>query len=73
MALFAHTDMRIEGIDIYGKIYGAARAVAFLVNRSYHIFKKMVYAHCCVRDEGGFTVHWLVVVFRHWVGVRVRC
>ena len=30
----------------------------------------MVDAHC-VRDEGGFTVLWLVVAF-HWVRDRVR-
>ena len=29
----------------------------------------MVDAHC-VRDEGGFTVQWLIVAF-HWDRVRV--
>ena len=41
-------------------------------SRAYHFFEKMVDPHCCVRDEGGFTLHvqWLVAF--HWVGVRVR-
>ena len=39
-------------------------------SRDYHFFDNMVDAHC-VRDEGGFTVHWLVVAF-HWVSIRVR-
>ena len=39
-------------------------------SRAYHLFDNMVDAHL-VRDEGGFTVQWLVVAF-HWVRVRVR-
>ena len=36
---------------------------------AYHFFDNMVDTHC-VRDEGGFTVQWLVAF--HWVRVRVR-
>ena len=28
-------------------------------SRAYHLVEKVVDAHC-VRDEGGFTLHWLV-------------
>ena len=31
----------------------------FIYGRAYHFFETMVDAHC-VRDEGSFTVHWLV-------------
>ena len=31
-------------------------------NKAYHVFETMVDARC-VRDEGGFTLHWLVVAF----------
>ena len=37
-------------------------------SRAYHLFEKMVDAHCA-RDEGGFNVHWLVAF--HWVRVRI--
>ena len=37
-------------------------------SRAYHLFETMVDAHC-VRDEGGFTLHWLAAF--HWVRDRV--
>ena len=43
-----------------------------IFSRAYQVpfFEKMVDTHCCVRDEGGFTLHWLVAFL--WVGVRIR-
>ena len=39
-------------------------------SRAYHSFDNMVDAYC-VRNEGGSTVHWLIVAF-HRVKVSVR-
>ena len=39
------------------------------ISGAYHFFDNMVDAHR-VRDEGGFTLQWLVVAF-HWVRFRV--
>ena len=36
---------------------------AALQARAYHFFENVVDAHC-VRDEGGFTVHWLLRFIR---------
>ena len=37
-------------------------------SRAYHFFDNMVDAHC-VRDEGGFTVHWLLRVIGLGLGL----
>ena len=42
----------------------------FRVSRAYHIFGKMVDAHC-QRDEGRFTLHWLVAFQSVRVGFKV--
>ena len=39
-------------------------------SRAYHLFDKRADAHCCVGDEGGFSLHWLVAF--HWDRVSVR-
>ena len=39
-----------------------------LCSRAYHLFEKMVDAHC-VRDEEGFALNWLAAF--QWVRVRV--
>ena len=53
-----------------GAVSAQARTVlVWLASRAYHFVDNMVDAHC-VRDEGGFTVHWLVAF--HCCRVRVR-
>ena len=44
--------------------------MTLLTSRDDHLPENMVDAHCA-REEGGFTLHWLVVAF-HSVRVRVK-
>ena len=59
--VYLYRDMR--------QLRGFISAFGTGASRAYHFFETMVDAQCCGRDEGGFTLYWLVAF--QWLRVRV--